>query len=430
MDKQIEELYKVFQAFPKLCTDSRQVVEGSIFFALKGPNFDGNKYAKKALEQGAAYAVIDDESYSVEDKTLLVSDVLMALQALSKYHRAQIDIPIIGITGSNGKTTSKELINTVLSTKYNVSATIGNLNNHIGVPLSILRINDDHDIGIIEMGSNGHGEIEFLCQLAQPDIGLITSIGKAHLEGFGDIEGVIREKTALYRSVASRNGTIIYNAASVHLKDHLPTNTHNIAYTKHGNLGLDVQLNATFPSIIGRCIRGNQDIELSSKMYGDHNVSNIICALTIGEIFDVNLQEGMLAIANYDPDNNRSEVRQFRGGNIFLDAYNANPTSVALVVDQFARSAGTKVLILGDMLEVGEREDEEHKAILKAIDQNRFEKIILFGELYGKQSSAFSSFEFFTDFNRLKTYFDTLAIKGQNVLLKGSRGMGLERLIT
>lgn len=430
MDKQIEELYKVFQEFPKVCTDSRKVVEGSIFFALKGPNFNGNEYAQKAQELGAARVVIDEAKYSIGDRSLIVQDVLSTLQALSKYHRAQIKVPIIGITGSNGKTTSKELVKCVLDTTYKVSATKGNLNNHIGVPVSILSIKPEHEIGIIEMGSNGKGEIEFLCQLAQPDYGLITSIGKAHLEGFGNIDGVIAEKTALYRSVANKNGLIIYNADSIYLKDQLPTNTHNIAYGINGSEALELEIDSTFPSIIGKCKRGTKELELRSKMYGDYNVSNIMAALTIGELFDVDMENAVQAVNNYDPSNNRSEVKHYKGANIYLDAYNANPSSVALVIDQYAKSSGSKILVLGDMLEVGENEDQEHNDILKAIDANRFENVILLGKLYGKHRNSFRSFEFFNDYKSLKAYFDSLDLNGKNVLLKGSRGMSLERLIT
>jgi len=430
MDKQIEELYKVFLEFPQICTDSRKVEEDSIFFALKGPNFNGNKYAEQALSQGAAYAVIDEERYSNNQKIILVQNVLSTLQSLSKYHRTQINIPVIGITGSNGKTTSKDLISSVLSKKYQVLATSGNFNNHIGVPLTILKINDRHDIAIIEMGTNGPGEIEFLCQLAQPDIGLITSIGKAHLEGLGDINGVVVEKTALYRSVADRDGQIIYNADSIFLKDHLPSNTHNIAFAKNGSLTLEMILHASFPSIRGLCKRGEREVALNAKMYGEYNVSNIISALTIGELFDVGIEDSVHAINDYDPDNNRSETRQFRGATIYLDAYNANPSSVALVLEQFSRSDGQKILILGDMLEVGAQEDLEHKNILSAVDKQRFEQVILLGALYGKHKEEFKSFKFFSDFDSLQEYFDSLDIGGKEILLKGSRGMGLERLIT
>jgi len=430
MDKQIQELYGIFRSFPKVCTDSRKVEEGSLFFALKGPNFDGNKYVQNALSQGAAVAIIDDNDYSIEGKTFLVPDVLEALQELSKYHRAQLKIPIIGITGSNGKTTSKELINCVLSTGYKVAATQGNLNNHIGVPISILSINDTHDIGIIEMGANGHGEIKFLCEMAQPTHGLITSIGKAHLQGFGDLDGVIQEKTALYRSIASNHGIIIYNADSIYLPKHLPENTLNVAYNNHGCHSFELGIISTFPSINGTCKRGLLEVALSSGMYGDYNVSNISSSLTIGALFDIPLEKGVYAINDYKPKNNRSELREFQGAEIYLDAYNANPSSVALIVDQFAKSVGYKILVLGDMLEVGDQEDEEHHEILNKIDPEGFEEVLLFGSLYAKHNKAFSSFRFFTEFENLKSYFDSLNLEGKGVLLKGSRGMRLERLIT
>lgn len=430
MDKQIEDLYKVFQEFSKVSTDSRKVEEGSIFFALKGPNFNGNEYAQKALDQGAAIVVVDEKGHTPEDRSIVVKDVLTTLQSLSKYHRSRLEIPIIGITGSNGKTTSKELIKCVLDTKYKVCATQGNLNNHIGVPLSILSIRPDHDIGVIEMGTNGHGEIEFLCDLARPEYGLITSIGKAHLEGLGSIEGVIAEKTALYRSVARTNGHIVYNEDSIYLKDQLPTNTYNIAYGIKGSQAVELKIDSAFPAIVGKCIRGSNKLELRSRMYGEYNISNIIAALTIGDLFDVDIDNAVQAINQYDPTNNRSEVKHYRGANIYLDAYNANPSSVALVIDQYSKSSVNKILILGDMLEVGEGEDREHNSILTTIDAERFENVILLGELYCKHRDQFSSFEFFNEYDSLKKYFDSLDLEGKNVLLKGSRGMRLERLIT
>lgn len=430
MDKQIEELYKVYQQYNVVCIDSRKVVEGSIFFALKGPNFDGNKYAQDALEQGAAFAVIDDSTYIIAGKSLLVNDVLTTLQELSKYHRSQLDIPIIGVTGSNGKTTSKELIKCVVSSRLKVSATEGNYNNTIGVPLSLLKINKQHEVGIIEMGSNGKGEIEFLCNLAQPSIGLITSIGKAHLEGFGDINGVVEEKTALYRSVASTNGTIVFNSESIYLEDQLPNNTNNIEYATKGCFAFELNLDSSFPRITGQCKRGNSIYDLQSNLYGEYNVSNIVAALAIGELLDIELRDGVEAINKYKSTNNRSEIKNYKGASIYLDAYNANPTSVALVLNEFTKFSGSKILILGDMLEVGNDEDDEHYTILKAIQIDQFDRVILFGELYGKHKNQFSRYEFFTDIEKLKDYFNAQDLNGKSVLLKGSRSMGLERLIT
>lgn len=430
MDKQIEALYKVYKQYNIVCIDSRKVVEGSIFFALKGPNFDGNKYAQDALDRGAAFAVIDDSKYIIAGKSVLVNDVLIALQELSKYHRSQLDIPIIGVTGSNGKTTSKELIKSVLSTQYKVSATEGNYNNTIGVPLSLLKINKQHEVGIIEMGSNGKGEIEFLCDLAQPSIGLITSIGKAHLEGFGDINGVVEEKTALYRSVASTNGTIVFNSESIYLADQLPSNTNNIEYAIKGCFAFEVDIESTFPKINGQCKRGTQVYDLHSNLYGEYNVSNIVAALAIGELLDIDLRNSVTAINNYKPTNNRSEIKEYKGANIYLDAYNANPTSVALVLEEYSKLSGTKILILGDMLEIGKDEDAEHNTILNAIPIDQFDRVILFGELFGKHKNQYSSYEFFSDIEKLKDYFHSLDLSGKSVLLKGSRSMGLERLIT
>lgn len=429
MNQQVEELYSLFLKFPEVCTDSREVKAGSLFFALKGPNFNGNKFAQSALDQGAAFAVVDEKDFATGDKMFLVGNVLESLQSLSKFHRSKLQIPIIGITGSNGKTTSKELISCVLSTTYNVVSTVGNLNNHIGVPLSILRITPDHDIAVIEMGSNGHGEIEFLCDLCQPDYGIITSIGKAHLEGFGDLEGVVNEKTALYRSVGSRNGIIIFNTESQYLQGNLPPNTQNIGYSSQGSYAFELGVTSTFPIIEGLLSRGDKEIKLSSRMYGDYNIGNIVSAITIGDLFDINIDKSITAINQYLPKNNRSEMVQFEGANIYLDAYNANPSSVALVVKQFGNSAGEKILILGDMLEVGEYEDKEHDDILSVINPKQYKEVILLGKLFFKHKESYPTFKFFEDFKNLKIYFSSLDKNQKNILLKGSRGMGLERLI-
>lgn len=429
MDKQILELYELFKQYPKVSTDSRKIEQGSIFFALKGPSFNGNIFAKAALEKGAAIAIIDDPAYKLEEKTILVEDALQALQNLSNYHRKQLTIPVIGITGSNGKTTSKELVKSVLESKYKVAATAGNLNNHIGVPISLLNISTQDEIAIIEMGSNGKGEIDFLCKLCQPSHALITSIGKAHLEGFGDIDGVIEEKTALYKAVENCCGTIFFNRDSSILKNHLPEVTQNIPYTKKGSYAFEILTESSFPSIKGKCFRGNKTYELSSRMYGDYNITNISSAMTIGDFFDVPLDQSLKAIADYNPTNNRSEVRRYKGANIYLDAYNANPSSVELVIDQFAHSEGSKILILGDMLEVGALQDEEHLAILKSIDIKNFSKVILFGELFSKHQNDYPNYNFYKSFDDLQLSFQNLEIAGINILLKGSRSMGLERLL-
>ena len=429
MDKQIIELYELFKQYPKVSTDSRKIGKGTIFFALKGPSFNGNKYAKDALDRGAAYAIIDEAEYQLEGKTLLVKDTLGCLQELSKHHRKQLKIPVIGITGSNGKTTSKELVNCVLSSKYKVTATEGNLNNHIGVPLSLLRVRPQDEIAIIEMGSNGKGEIKILCDLCLPTHALITSIGKAHLEGFGDITGVVEEKTALYKSVGNCCGTIFYNEDSSILKNHLPKITQNIAYNNSGSHAFELITESSFPSIVGKCRRADKTYDLKSNMYGEYNITNISSALTIGDFFDVSLNECLKAIENYKPTNNRSEAKFYKGANIYLDAYNANPSSVELVISEFGKSVGSKIMILGDMLEVGILEDEEHLAILNSIDPNNFKKVILFGKLFSKHETLYPMFDFYKSFDELKHHFQRLEIDGMNILLKGSRGMRLERLL-
>jgi len=425
----IESLYQTFLKHPKISTDSRKITEGSMFFALKGPNFNGNEYASDAINKGAAFAVIDEKDYQDDERFILVDNVLDMMQKLSQHHRLLLDIPVIGITGSNGKTTTKELINAVLSKQYRVFATQGNLNNHIGVPLSLLSIDHNHEIAIIEMGSNGKGEIEFLCSLCVPDIAVITSIGKAHLEGFGNIQGVITEKTALYKSVASRAKTIFYNKDSANLTNNLPIETENISYSNTGGILFHYESVSSFPNIMGNCIRGSQEIILKSKMYGEYNVYNIMCALSIGNYFDIDIEECVSAINVYTPKNNRSEIQTYKGSNVFLDAYNANPSSVSLVLNEYSSLKGEKILILGDMLELGSEELNEHSAILNQIDVKKFETVILFGTLYNSFRDRFPSFHFFTEFEALKGFVNNIHLNGKTLLLKGSRGMGLERLL-
>lgn len=426
----ISSLYHLYQSHRKVCTDSRKVEEGCIFFALKGPNFNGNKFAAKALESGASYAIIDEEEFVESEKTILVDDVLGALQSLASYHRKLLTIPVIGITGSNGKTTTKELLADVLACKYETFATQGNLNNHIGVPLSILSIDESqHEIAIIEMGSNAPGEIEFLSNLAKPTHGLITSIGKAHLEGFKDINGVLEEKTSLYRVVKELRGKLFVNAESHMLKSKIPEDIEVINYGSVSVGDNTVSLEQSFPYIIGSIKSEGVTQEINSSLFGEYNVLNICAALTIGKYFGVGYEDGVTAINAYRSTINRSERRVYKGAEIFLDAYNANPSSMQLVIENFRNQDGDKVLVLGDMLELGVDELDEHRKILDMVAESNWSRVFIFGELFSAVKADYEKFEFFIDFEKLEHQFSTIDFESSSILMKGSRGMALERLL-
>ncbi len=402
----IEELYKYYKETYSVSTDTRNIKKGSLFFALKGTQFDGNVFADNAIKLGASYAVIDDKKYQSE-RTILVENVLEVLQELAKYHRQQLGIPILSITGSNGKTTTKELVNAVLSKKYKVVATKGNLNNHIGVPLTLLSMLPDTEFGIVEMGANHLNEISFLCEIAQPDYGYITNFGKAHLEGFGSFEGVIKGKSELYDYLKNTDGTCFVNGND-------PIQLEKSKGLKKHFLIENTELVQTQPSIIFKY----ENTIFESNLTGEYNYQNIKVALTIGEFFDVPLNSSKEAIQNYVPTNNRSQELKKGTTLIILDAYNANPTSMEKSLRNFATfSEKRKILFLGDMFELGKYSEEEHQRIYDIAQQLNFTAIYLIGKHFSKVKIGANTYKY-DDFKGLKESFHSIDIQNSAILIK------------
>ncbi len=418
----INELYRHYTRSGGITTDSRHVEKESVFFALKGDNFDGNTYASEALEKGASLAVIDNKDYAAGPGFFPVDDTLKTLQDLAAYHRKMLDIPVIGLTGTNGKTTSKELINQVFSKKYKTHATDGNLNNHIGVPLTLLGIGNDIEIAIVEMGANHEGEIAELCSIAQPTHGLITNIGKAHLEGFKSWEGVIRAKSELYDYLLKSTGK-----AYVHYDDKLLMKLASPllkeTYGTDNKANVHASIMASIPFLE---IQWDQQI-IKTHLYGDYNFENVMAAVCIGRSFQVEPADIIEAIASYIPANNRSQLVKSQSNTIFLDAYNANPSSMLASIRHFQRQGDKKkVLILGDMLELGKDSQKEHKGILEEI-RNKFEMVILVGpEFLALKDTDFIAFE---ETIQAAEWIRSHPIKDASILVKGSRGIALEKLI-
>ena len=429
---EIKELYEIYKAHPVVTTDSRNCLEGSIFFALKGETFDGNKFAVAAIEKGCAYAVVDDKEI-VHPQTILVDNVLDTLQALARYHREQLDIPFVGITGTNGKTTTKELVATVLSKKYRVHYTQGNFNNHIGVPLTLLSIKPDCEMAVIEMGANHPGEIKTLANIALPTCGLITNVGKAHLEGFGSLEGVINTKKELYDNLAERGGHVFVNAANPFLMNVLNVESYT-TYSSNAEVSADVN---------GRLLRCAPYVEfewnnkhIATHFVGAYNLDNMLAAITVGLHFGVAEADICDAISNYVPANNRSQLTKTERNTLIVDAYNANPTSMMAAIDNFELMEGeNKVAILGDMLELGEQSALEHQNIVRRLIESKIEKVILVGKEFSQfiiHNSQFIIDSRFVAYESLEALLETqniASMQSQLILLKGSNGIGLYKLI-
>ncbi|QTE22532.1 UDP-N-acetylmuramoyl-tripeptide--D-alanyl-D-alanine ligase [Polaribacter cellanae] len=412
----IKDIYKKYTEHYLVDTDTRKIRSNTIFFALKGNNFNGNKFAKKALELGAKYAIIDEPDYEIENKTILVDNVLETLQNLAKYHRIQLNIPIIGLTGSNGKTTTKELINCVLSEKYKTTATAGNLNNHIGVPLTLLSITPSTEIGIVEMGANHQKEIAFLCSIAQPDFGYITNFGKAHLEGFGGMEGVIKGKSELYNYLIKNKKTAFVNPNDC-IQMEKTANCNSVLFSdKIKFLEANPFVKLTYNSK-----------NISSNLIGKYNYTNIAVAITFGSYFNISDEIIKKAIEKYSPTNNRSQIIKTTCNTIILDAYNANPSSMKAALDNFLLLKETdKTVILGDMFELGKDSSKEHQAIVDLCDSYSFKNILYVGELFHKTKTKNKTFK---TFESLKLYIIKKPLENQSILIKGSRGMQLERIL-
>ncbi len=423
----IPELYRLFLQHPSVQTDTRKLKNGDIFFALKGPNFNGNEFAVQALSDGAAYAVVDEALVTTDRRIIKVADALETLQELARYHREQFSIPFIAITGSNGKTTSKELIYAVLSSHYITYTTQGNLNNHIGVPLTLLSVKKDAQMAVIEMGANHQKEIESYCRYTQPTHGVITNCGKAHLEGFGGVEGVRKGKGELYDFLRDHNGTaFVYTDY-----DYLHTMSAGIANivpygTTDGHVQGNILSNEPFLEVA--ITEGLGMISaVKTQLVGDYNLPNILCAIVIGKYFSVPAAKIKAAIENYTPSNSRSQLIQRESNTIILDAYNANPTSMKAAIENFASlHAGKKVLMLGGMMELGEESLDEHHAIIELIKKYNWSEVILVGGDFGKIRHGFTFFpnssdakDWFIQHNPLHTHF----------LIKGSRSMQMEKII-
>ena len=412
----IQELHHIFLNSSGVCTDSRKIEKDNIFFALKGGNFNGNLFADQAIQEGCSYAIIDEKEFQKSEQYILVDDVLECLQKLSIYHRKQLNCPVIGITGTNGKTTTKELMYAVLNTQYKTIATQGNFNNHIGVPLTLLSTPLDTEILIVEMGANHPGEIAFLSNIAKPNFGIITNIGKAHLEGFGGYKGVIKTKSELYHYIKSNGGKLFVNA-----KDELLLNlSENIERTTYSN---NSQLLSANPLVQF----SYQETEISTQLIGAYNYPNLAAACCIGRCFGITISNCKKAIENYTPTNNRSQVEKSNKGNtLILDAYNANPSSMRVAIESLQQmSATSKTAIIGDMLELGNDSLQEHQEIVELLKVSNFQCVFLVGEEFQKTTNYFSSF---ANTNELNNWLQSSPITDSTILLKGSRGIRLEDL--
>jgi len=429
----IPDLYQIYLKHPRINTDTRKITEGCLFFALRGENFDANSFAETALEKGAAFVVIDNPKYKKNDRYILVNDSLMSLQELAKYHRNQLTIPIIGITGSNGKTTTKELIYSILSQKYKTLSTVGNLNNHIGVPLTLLEINANHQIAIIEMGANHQKEIELLCEICRPDFGLITNIGKAHLEGFGGVEGIKKGKGELYDFLEKHKGTAFINNDSdvlTKMAEHRNL-TSKIYYGKNPNNNVSGELVLNQPYLEIKWTQDSKENHLVlSQLTGAYNFENILAAIAIGLNFGLSPNEINNGIKNYQPQNNRSQITKTSKNTVVCDFYNANPSSMLVAIENINQlKADKKIVILGDMYELGEETELEHLNMITKALSNAFDRVIFIGDYFYKQKQEFKNGVFFESTQQAADYLKEKNLSDSLVLVKGSRGMKLESLI-
>lgn len=411
----------------RITTDSRKIEKGDVFIALKGETFDGNQYAETALKQGAALAIIDNPQYAGTD-CLLVEDGLLCLQQLAHYHRRQLNIPILGITGTNGKTTTKELCHAVLSRKFKTFATQGNYNNHIGVPLTLLSMNETTEIGIVEMGANHPGEIETLCQIAEPDFGIITNIGQAHLEGFGSYENIIATKQALYTHVMQKNGELFVNAADELLME-ISKQGRRDTYGKNGE-SLSGDIKQTVPYLVYSILAPKGQLYIKTHLVGDYNFDNAMAASCVGMHFGVDPLEIQAAIESYHPSNLRSQLIQTDHNTLILDAYNANPSSMKVSISNFKNMPGEhKILILGEMRELGSISKEAHQHLIEQVADSHFEKIFLIGNHFEHCQNMYNFISWFQDTDALIKELMLNKPEQAFILVKGSRGNQLERIV-
>lgn len=433
---EIEKFYQHFLDSKGVITDSRKVETGKIFFALKGDNFDGNKFALNAIQSGAIFSIVDNPELEKEDKCILVENVLEHLQDLARFHRKQLKIPVIAITGSNGKTTTKELIREVLSTTFNTFATHGNLNNHIGVPLSLLSISQKHEMAVIEMGANHLDEINFLCSIAHPNFGLITNIGKAHLEGFGSEKGVQIAKGELFDFLEKSGGRIFANTndpkvtdLAYYIQKVTTYGTGKFNRTNGETIKCDPFLWVKWqPRKPGKAAPLPDPIVIKTNLVGKYNLDNVLAAITVGNKFKVHPQKIKEALESYTPSNNRSEVIEKESNTIILDAYNANPSSMNAALENLDKMPGSnKLAFLGDMLELGEYSMEEHKNVIEKAKKIQLEKLILVGEEFKKVAEE--SILHFDNIQDAQLWFKEQNFQDCTILIKGSRGIKMEKIL-
>ena len=426
----IQHLYSIFKQYPKITIDSRNCPENSIFFALKGEKLDGNLFAEKALENGCKYAVVDNNEVVKNQQYILVDNVLNALQELAKYHRKVLNPKIIAITGTNGKTTTKELIASVLAKKYNIIFTEGNLNNHLGVPLTLLKLTSDTEIGVIEMGANHIGEIAALSEIAQPNFGLITNIGKAHLEGFGSFEGVIKAKSELFDYVKKNNGRIFIDICNEIINE-ISVGITNISYgTNDDKADIAGHITAQNPTItLAWCSKRFSVVTqiVQTNFVGAYNAENLLAAISVGLFFEVEPENINAAISEYIPKNHRSQYVKTQHNELIIDAYNSNPSSMKIALENFASmNFPHKTVILGDMLELGDYSDEEHKNLLDLVKKLDFNTVFLIGKRLSQANKNFTSF---IDKDSFIDFLKTNPVKNSAILIKSSNGIGLEKII-
>jgi UDP-N-acetylmuramoyl-tripeptide--D-alanyl-D-alanine ligase len=427
----IESLYQYYLKHPVVCTDTRTITTGCLFFALKGENFDANTFAEQALLQGAAFAVVDNATFATNEKCILVSDVLTTLQDLATHHRKQLSIPVVGLTGSNGKTTTKELIRVILAEKYNTFATKGNLNNHIGVPLSILSLPLDVEIAVIEMGANHQKEIEMLCEIAQPTHGLITNVGMAHLDGFGGFEGVKKGKAELYAYLKHRSGYAFVYRNNPYLIEMISAANLNkiVFYGAEKENAVSGELMNTDPLISLKWSNKIGTFNSHANLTGTYNFENILAAICIGDFFGVAPDAINNGLANYFPVNNRSQLTKTEHNTVICDFYNANPSSMSVALTNLKALSGShKTVIIGDMFELGSEAEGQHQQIVEMANELNFEKLIFIGENFFAFRDQLGG-KFFKTRNEASIYLSQNLIKDNLVLLKGSRGMALEQLL-
>ena len=437
----IEDLYKIFLNYPNICTDSRNAIDNSIFFALKGENFNGNRYTLDALQK-CRYAVVDEKKFAIDERFILVDNVLDTLQELAKYHREKLALPIIAITGTNGKTTTKELVTKILGKQYKVVSTKGNLNNHIGVPITLLKMNSKTEIGVVEMGANHIREIEKLCKIAQPNYGLITNIGRAHLEGFKSFEGVKKAKSELYKFLSDNDGLAFINSDNEMLEDLNPPSqtifygTSKFTHCQGKNIESELFIQFKWVSTDNLFFDDinidwdNKSRNIKTQLIGNYNFENVLSAVCIGNHFgisDINIKD---AIENYVPSNNRSQLIKTQNNTILLDAYNANPSSMEVAIDDFSSlNVENKTFILGDMFELGNYSVVEHSVIISILSEMKLKKVFLIGEIFFSLQTLSPDFNYFKNTNEFINWIKNNPVKSSTIFIKGSRKNCLEKLI-